>query len=95
MGCMTEETLRSDPQLHRNGDGTRPATDGGVDNMGGGRKFKPGGAETAPAPPEGMAEARLNAEATRHDESAALGLAEDLTPETSRDPTQPLDGSAL
>lgn len=84
----------SDPQLHRSGDGTRPATDGGVDNMGGGEKFRPGRGETASAPPERMEEARLSPEATRHDESAAFGLTEDLTPETSRDPTQPSKRSA-
>lgn len=84
----------SDPQFHRSGDGTRPATDAGVDNMGAGEKFRPGQGATAPAPPERMAEARLSPEATREDESAAFGLTEDLDPETSRDPTQPSDRSA-
>ena len=84
----------NDPQLHRNGDGRRPVTDGGVANMGAGEKFRPGSGETAPAPPERMAEARLNPQTTRHDESAAFGLTENVTPETLRAPAHPSDGSA-
>ncbi|MGJ7545152.1 hypothetical protein [Variovorax sp. LT1R16] len=86
--------MRSNSPLHRSGDGTRPTTDGGVDNIGAGEKFAPGhGDDAAPAPRERMADAKLSPEATRHDESAAFGLTEDLKPETSRDPTQSSDRS--
>lgn len=81
----------SNSPLHRSGDGTRPTTDGGVDNIGAGEKFVPERDDSAPAPHERMTDAKLSPEATKHDESAAFGLTEDLKPETSRDPTQPTD----
>lgn len=79
------------------GEGTRPTTSGGVDNIGAGEKFAvgesaAGEANVGPAPAEQMAAKRKDAEASRHDDSAPFGLRQDPTPETSRDPTQP--GSA-
>ncbi|SFQ36942.1 DUF2934 domain-containing protein [Variovorax sp. 770b2] len=75
------------------GDGTRPATSGGVDNMGGGESFS--GKKTAagedvsgPAPPERMQDKRNDVEATKQDDSAAFGLTEDLTPESNREPSE-------
>jgi hypothetical protein len=75
------------------GDGTRPATSGGVDNMGGGESFS--GKKTAagadvsgPAPKERMQDKRKDVEATRHDDSAAFGLTEDLTPASNREPSE-------
>jgi hypothetical protein len=83
----------SNSPIHRSGDGTRPVTDGGVDNIGAGEKFVPDPDTSAPAPRERMGDAKLSPEATKHDESAAFGLTEDLKPETTRDPTQPSHGS--
>ena len=75
------------------GDGTRPATSGGVDNMGGGESFS--GRKTAagedvsgPAPTERMQDKRKDVEATKEDDSAAFGLNEDLTPESNREPSE-------
>lgn len=73
------------------GDGTRPTTSGGVDNIGGGEKFsatknKAGEDVSGPAPKERMQSKRKSAEASQRDDSAPLGLAEDLTPETNREP---------
>jgi Protein of unknown function (DUF2934) len=75
------------------GDGTRPATSGGVDNMGGGESFS--GKKTAagedvsgPAPTERMQDKRKDVEATKQDDSAAFGLNEDLTPESNREPSE-------
>jgi len=52
------------------GEGTRPTTSGGVDNIGGASSFTPGKksgpADTSPAPPEKMAEKRQD----RHANSA-------------------------
>jgi hypothetical protein len=47
--------------IHRSGDGSRPTTDGGVDNIGGASAFTPGqGSADAPKPPERMAEKKLD-----------------------------------
>lgn len=75
------------------GDGTRPATSGGVDNMGGGESFSgkktvAGEDVSGPAPRERMQDKRKDVEATKHDDSAAFGLTEDLTPESNREPAE-------
>jgi hypothetical protein len=72
------------------GDGTRPTTSGGVDNMGGAEKFsahknEAGEDLAGPAPQERMREKRKSVEATKHDDSAAFGLNEDLTPEANHE----------
>ncbi|BEP49025.1 MULTISPECIES: hypothetical protein [Variovorax] len=76
------------------GDGSRPTTDGGVDNIGAGDKFASsssaaGEQDSAPAPAERMARKRKNAEASRHDDSAPFGLREDLRAETNQEPSKP------
>ena len=76
------------------GDGTRPTTDGGVDNIGAGEKFTDsrsaaGEPDTGPAPGERMAQKRRNAEAARHDGSAAYGLRENFKSETNQEPSKP------
>lgn len=72
------------------GDGTRPTTDGGTDNIGAGEKFTTtknaaGEDVSAPAPQERMQDKKSDAEGTKHDESAAFRLHEDLTPSSSMD----------
>jgi len=76
------------------GDGTRPTTSGGVDNIGGAERFTQrrnaeGEEISGPAPRERMQDKRKDVEATRHDGSDAFGLHEDLTPESNQDPAQP------
>lgn len=86
---MTSSTRVSD-----SGDGTRPTTDGGTNNIGAGEKFSTkrnaAGEEISggPAPAEGMPNKRKDIEGTRHDDSAAFGLREDLegTPNTEPRP---------
>ncbi|MDH6165466.1 hypothetical protein M2282_000594 [Variovorax boronicumulans] len=75
------------------GEGTRPTTSGGVDNIGGGESFS--GKKTAanedvsgPAPRERMRDKQKNVESTKHDDSAAFGLTEDLASETNREPAE-------
>ncbi|MEJ7688562.1 MAG: hypothetical protein WKG52_17180 [Variovorax sp.] len=80
--------------IDNSGDGTRPTTDGGTDNIGAGEKFlsttnAAGENVSGPAPAERMGNKRKDAEAAKHDDSAAFDLKEDLTPETNRDTTQP------
>ncbi|MET3498258.1 DUF2934 domain-containing protein [Variovorax boronicumulans] len=80
----------SDRQASRSGDGTRPTTSGGVDNIGGGESFtgkkNAAGADVSgPAPGERMQDRQKSVESTAQDDSAAFGLTEDLTPETNRD----------
>ena len=73
------------------GDGTRPTTSGGVDNIGGGEKFsdtrnQAGENVSGPAPQERMQAKRKNAQASKQDDSDAFGLHEDLTPDSNREP---------
>ena len=84
----------SDRPSTGSGDGTRPATSGGVDDMGGGESFS--GTKTAagesvsgPAPTERMQDKRKSVEATKHDDSASFGLTEDLTPDSNRELAEP------
>lgn len=77
--------------IARSGDGTRPTTDGGIDNIGGGEKFTTrrtaaGGEVSAPGPAERAAAKRMNAENSRRDDSAPFGLHEDLTPDSNMEP---------
>lgn len=81
----------SDTPVSGSGDGTRPATSGGVDNMGAGKSFT--GKKTAagedvsgPGPAERMQDKRKNVAATKQDDSAAFGLTEDLKPASNREP---------
>ncbi len=76
------------------GDGTRPTTSGGTDNIGGGDRFtghssKASEENSAPAPAERMARKRKDVEASRHDDSAAFRLREDLRSETNQEPRKP------
>ena len=78
-------------KLIGSGDGTRPTTDGGVDNIGAGEKFTTtrtaaGGEVSGPAPDEGVAGKRRDVEGTRHDDSAAFELHEDLRTESNKEP---------
>jgi hypothetical protein len=73
------------------GDGTRPTTDGGVDNIGAGEKFtarknEAGEDAAGPAPQEKMQGKRKDARAAKKDDSAAFDLKEDLTPVPNREP---------
>lgn len=84
-------------QVTGSGDGTRPTTDGAVDNIGAGEKFttrrNAAGEEISggPAPAERMQDKRKNVAATREDDSAAFGLNENLEPSTNREapPSKP------
>lgn len=76
--------------IKNTGDGTRPTTDGGIDNIGAGEKFTGhknavGEDVSGPAPKEHMRHKKSDAEGTKHDESAAFDLHEDLTPASSKD----------
>lgn len=78
-------------QVTGSGDGTRPTTDGGVDNIGAGERFTSkrtvnGEEPTGPAPRERMAGNRRDAEGTRHDDSSPFELHEDLTPDSNKEP---------
>jgi len=80
------------------GEGTRPTTSGGVDNIGAGEKFTQsksaaGEPDTGPAPKERMQDKRQDAEASRHDDSAPFNLRENLDPVPNTEPpdaTQPI-----
>ncbi|MDB5826379.1 MAG: hypothetical protein JWQ73_599 [Variovorax sp.] len=76
------------------GDGSRPTTSGGVDNIGAGEKFT--GKHTAagediggPGPQEKMQEKRKDAEAAKHDDSSAFDLHENPEPVPNTEPGTP------
>ena len=83
---MADSTLGS-------GDGTRPTTDGGVDNIGGAGRLGQGeplvGETTGPGPKERMQNKRSDVDASKHDDSDAYCLHEDLSAETNTEPTDP------
>lgn len=80
----------SNPLVTGTGDGTRPTTSGGVDNIGAGEKFSTaktaaGESPSGPEPTDHMP-AKRTVETTRHDDSAPFGLTEDLTPSRNPEP---------
>lgn len=86
---MTSNTRVSD-----SGDGTRPTTDGGTNNIGAGEKFttkrNAAGEEISggPAPADGMRHKRKDVDGTKQDDAAAFELNENLesTPNTEPRP---------
>lgn len=77
-------------QVSNSGEGTRPTTDGGVDNIGAGEKFTgkrtPGGDVSGPAPKERMSDRRANVANAKQDDLDEFGMHEELEPETNREP---------
>ncbi len=81
------------PTIAGSGDGTRPVTSGGVDNIGAGERFSgkrnaAGEEISAPGPEERMRDKRKDVEGTKHDDSAAFELHEDLEQKTHSDPDE-------
>lgn len=79
---------------NNSGDGSRPTTDGGVDNIGAGEKFT--GQRTAagddvagPGPTEKMQKKRQDAESVKHDDSVPFHLHGDATPVPNTEPATP------
>ena len=79
------------------GQGSRPTTDGGVDNIGGASSFTPGKelkeGESSPMPAEKMAEKKNDKEAMKRDDSAPLNLHQSPGDEPSTDPSNPVTSS--
>jgi hypothetical protein len=78
-------------QVTTSGEGTRPTTSGGVDNIGAGEKLSTertaaGGEVSGPAPTERMQNKRSDVESSKHDDSAAYNLREDLSSEPNKEP---------
>ena len=77
------------------GAGTRPTTDGGVDNIGGASAFtpeksKPDGS-SAPQGLEKMAEKKVDRAAVKNDDSAPLGLTESTDDSPNKEKLGTLD----
>lgn len=73
------------------GDGSRPTTDGTVDNIGAGSGFKPDGHDT-PAPKARISERKSDAQSVEQNDAAPFGLTEDakdIAPENR--PEKPSD----
>ena len=65
------------------GDGIRPTTDGGVDNIGAAKSFTPGkGSTNGPVPKEKVPDSKKDRASVERDDSAPMGLTEstDNTP---------------
>jgi hypothetical protein len=77
-------------QSGNSGDGTRPTTSGGVDNIGAGERFTgkqtPGGDVSAPAPTERMSEKRADARNSKHDDLDEFGMHEEQESEPNTEP---------
>lgn len=72
------------------GDGTRPTTDGGVDNLGAAGGFTPGkGSSNQPAPPETMSANRKDKASVKQDDSAPLSLTESTKTTPNTQPGRP------
>lgn len=72
------------------GDGTRPTTDGGVDNIGAAGSFTPGkGSSNAPAPVERMSQNKKDKASVEVDDSAPLGLPESTETTPNTEPVKP------
>jgi hypothetical protein len=80
-----QENDMANPGTAGSGDGSRPTTDGGVDNIGAASGFTPGKpGSDAPAPPEKFAERKKDKASMAADGSAPMGLRESArtTPNT-------------
>lgn len=80
--------------INGSGDGTRPTTDGGVDNIGAASSFtpgQPGGGDEGPVGKEKMSEVRKDKASLARDDSAPLGLKQppDDEPNTDASPPTP------
>ncbi len=72
------------------GDGTRPTTDGGVDNIGAAGTFTPGkGSSNEPAPREKMSENKKDKASIKQDDAAPLGMTESTTSTPNIEPGRP------
>jgi len=84
-------------QVTTSGEGTRPSTDGGIDNIGAGEKLTTkrtaaGENVGGPAPDERMSAKRADVESTKHDDSAAFELHEDLSTDPNKQPSDRAPG---
>ena len=76
------------------GDGTRPTTDGGVENIGAAGSFIPGkGSTDSPAPTERMSEKKKDKASVKADDSAPLGLTESTQTTPNTEPVEPGNSS--
>ena len=83
--------MSQDTPVTSSGEGTRPTTSGGIDNIGAGEKFTgkqtPGGDVAGPAPKERMSDKRSDVQNSKHTDLDEFGMREDLESETNREPT--------
>lgn len=87
--------MANTPPVIGSGDGTRPTTSGGADNIGAGEKFSSkrdaAGNEISggPAPKEHMSDKRRDAEGSDADDSAPFYLRENLRSQSNEEPPVP------
>ncbi len=80
------------------GDGSRPTTDGGVDNIGAGSRLAtddaPVGPNDGPAPAAEMSRKRSDSASSEADDSAPLHMPENEQPTSNKEPSDPRRGDA-
>ena len=86
--------MSADPAIHSSGDGTKPTTDGGVENIGAGGKLATGKSaigesNVGPAPGGGQAGQRTDVETTKKDDSVPFNLRGNPEPDTNVQPGPP------
>jgi hypothetical protein len=85
--------MTSSGNARNSGDGTRPTTDGGVDNIGAGSKLTdvddPQAETSGPAPDERMARKRSDRAGAAADDSAPLGMTDSAPPVRNVEPDDP------
>lgn len=86
--------MGADPAINSSGDGTKPTTDGGVENIGAGEKFATGKyaigeSNVGPAPGGGQAGRRTDVQTTEEDDSVPFNLRGNTKPDTNVQPGRP------
>lgn len=82
--------MSRDNQVSNSGEGSRPTTSGGVDNIGAGEKFTgkqtAGGNVSGPAPKERMSDKRADAHNANRNDLDIFGMRENMDPESNQEP---------
>ena len=82
--------MTTSTNARNSGDGTRPTTAGGVDNIGAGSKLTdaddPKAETSGPPPAERMQKKRSDRASSKADDSAAFGLTDSAAPVTNKEP---------
>lgn len=84
--------MNNNSNFGSSGEGSRPTTDGGVDNVGGANSFTPGQAsptsKNSPKPSEKMEEKKADKDSMKQDDSAPADLPESPDENSNTEPVR-------